>query len=118
LLELPEGHLAVNLIQRMLRADPRQRPRIAQICHDISNFDVKLTRLPRYQLIGEGGEGQVYRSFYQMKPVAIKRLELSKITNGTGSKRDERLMLQLDHVNVLKLFHWEDRGIFRYRYKL
>ena len=113
MLELPGDHSAFDLIRKKIQDTPDQRPRIAEICDSISNWTVDITTFSQDKFLGEGGEGIVYRSNYKMRGVAVKRLELVRIKNDDASKKEQTIMQQLNHVNVLKLFHWEDKGEFR-----
>jgi hypothetical protein len=102
----------------MIQANPEQRPRIAKICDYFSNCNVDITIFSPEKFLGKGGEGIVYRSNYKMAAVAVKRLELFRIKKDDESKKEQTVMQQLNHVNVLKLFHWEDKGDFRYLMKI
>ncbi len=60
--------------------------------------------------IGRGGIGNVYRGTFRGQEVAIKKIQGDEIM---GDDRERDALLQLDHPNVIKFFHWKDVGEFR-----
>ena len=66
------------------------------------------------KILGKGGFGSVFLGTLGIKrlPVAVKRIELMKMDE-TSSKREEEALGNLDHLNVIKLFHAEDDEDFR-----
>jgi len=64
------------------------------------------------ELIGRGQYGQVYRGTCKGSDVAIKRVLID------GGDREYGEMKKLDHPNVLKLLHLEDKDPFRLIYFL
>jgi serine/threonine protein kinase len=71
------------------------------------------------EILGRGGNGQVFRGTFRGVDVAIKKFvidfHLPEEASNESSKidREHEAMQQLDHWNILKLFHWEDRNEFR-----
>ena len=51
--------------------------------------------------LGEGAYGSVFPGTFQGNKVAVKRVLLIDATN----ENEENIMQQLDHPNVVKLFH-------------
>ena len=64
------------------------------------------------QRLGAGGSGTVYRGTYQGSDVAIKKIQIHRLT-GERLDREHEAMQKLEHPNVLKLIHWEDSNEFR-----
>ena len=62
------------------------------------------------KLIGRGQYGQVYRGTYEGSKVAIRRV----LTDGVDREYEE--MKKLNHPNVLKLLHLEDKDPLRFFY--
>ena len=59
--------------------------------------------------IGRSQYGQVYRATYDGSQVAIKRILID------GVDHEYVGLKNLDHPNVLKLLHLEDKDPFRFR---
>lgn len=75
------------------------------------------------KLLGKGAFGIVYEGLWNGKIVAIKRIDKTNFldfsdsaanSTSAGQQREEEVMQQLDHPNVLKLFHVENDVNFRY----
>ncbi|KAK4014954.1 hypothetical protein OUZ56_027466 [Daphnia magna] len=62
-----------------------------------------------YALLGRGSFGTVFKGKFGGRDVAVKRVELHKV-----NQREEEAMLELDHPNIVKLFHCENDKDFRY----
>ena len=59
-------------------------------------------------LIGKGGFGSVFPGTFQGRKVAVKRVELINATDN-----EEEALKQLDHPNIVKLFHVECTDDFK-----
>ncbi len=59
--------------------------------------------------LGRGGFGSVFPGTFQGRKVAIKRVELINATDN-----EEEALKQLDHPNIVKLFHVECNEDFKY----
>jgi serine/threonine protein kinase len=59
--------------------------------------------------LGRGGFGSVFPGTFQGREVAIKRVELINATDN-----EEEALKQLDHPNVIKLFHVDCNKDFKY----
>jgi serine/threonine protein kinase len=59
-------------------------------------------------LLGRGGFGSVFPGTFQGREVAIKRVELINATDN-----EEEALKQLDHPNIVKLFHVECTDDFK-----
>ena len=59
-------------------------------------------------LLGRGGFSSVFKGFFDEKPVAVKRI-LKEDADG----REEKILAEVSHRNILKLLHTEEDGIFR-----
>jgi Protein kinase domain len=107
--------VAIDFIEKMIQKRPEDRPKMAEVCKYFQRFkNVDFTNITSGQLIGSGGEGSVYRSYYEMKFVAVKVLQLAKIRDDDISRQEQSILLKLHHPNVVKLFTWKDKGRDRY----
>jgi serine/threonine-protein kinase/endoribonuclease IRE1 len=61
-------------------------------------MEIKFDREVR---LGQGGNGAVFPGTFQGKKVAVKRV----LVTGATNENEENIMQQLDHPNVVKLFH-------------
>jgi hypothetical protein len=64
----------------------------------------------RRKLMGTGGYGRygtVFEGQWRGIPVAVKRVENS------AKKRNESTLLNLNHPNVIKLFHIDSDEVFK-----
>ena len=52
--------------------------------------------------LGQGGHGAVFPGMFRGRKVAVKRVLLIDATN----ENEENIMQQLNHPNVVKLFHF------------
>lgn len=62
-------------------------------------------------IVGKGGNGNIYKANFNGEMVAIKRVEL---TNIVSDQREDKALQKLQHLNIVKLIHLEDSGYFRY----
>ena len=62
------------------------------------------------KLIGVGSFGRVFRGTFRGQEVAIKKIELFRLNPEDGEKD---ALLKLNHPNVIKLLHWEDKNELR-----
>ena len=62
----------------------------------------------REKLLGSGGYGAVYEGVWKNERVAVKRIQLINVDG-----QEEKALRQLNHPNVIKLFHVEDDLEFR-----
>jgi hypothetical protein len=58
--------------------------------------------------LGEGGYGSVFSGKFEGREVAVKRIDLFKV-----SENEEKSLQMLDHPNVIKLFHSESDENFK-----
>ncbi|XP_059352656.1 serine/threonine-protein kinase/endoribonuclease IRE2-like [Daphnia carinata] len=59
--------------------------------------------------LGTGSYGSVWKGKFNGRPVAVKKVLL-----GNWNKEEESAMKQLDHPNIVKIFHCESDKDFRY----
>ena len=59
--------------------------------------------------LGQGGYGAVFPGTFQGNKVAVKRVQLIDATN----ENEENIMKQLDHPNIVKLFHFDRDDNFK-----
>jgi serine/threonine protein kinase len=52
--------------------------------------------------LGEGGFGSVFLGQFDGRQVAVKRVDVTKVNDN-----EEKVLKQLDHPNIIKLFHSE-----------
>jgi serine/threonine protein kinase len=52
--------------------------------------------------LGEGGHGSVFLGTFQGRKMAVKRILVINTTN----ENEETIMHQLNHPNIVKLFHF------------
>lgn len=62
---------------------------------------ISIDSKPRVQL-GTGGFGSVFKGKYKGRPVAVKRVWVQNC-----NRNEEEAMKQLNHPNIVKLFHCE-----------
>jgi serine/threonine protein kinase len=60
-------------------------------------------------ILGKGGFAIVYKGALKGMPVAVKRIENDRLENN----REENALIQLNHPNVIQLFHIKSGDIFR-----
>jgi serine/threonine-protein kinase/endoribonuclease IRE1 len=58
--------------------------------------------------LGEGGYGTVFRGKFKGRQVAVKRVLMNLV-----SDNEEINLQQLDHPNIIKLFHSEKNDDFK-----
>jgi serine/threonine protein kinase len=63
--------------------------------------------------LGEGGFGLVCRGTFGDRDVAIKKVQIVRRIPDRAARECE-LMSELDHPNVLKLLHWEEKNEIRF----
>ena len=63
--------------------------------------------------LGEGGFGLVYRGTFRGCDVAIKKVPIVRRIPDRAARECD-LMKELDHPNVLKLLHWEEKNEIRF----
>ena len=63
--------------------------------------------------LGGGGFGLVCRGTFRGRDVAIKKVPILRWTSERAA-REYEVMRELDHPNVLKLLHTEERNEFRF----
>jgi serine/threonine protein kinase len=66
----------------------------------------------RKAILGRGRYGTVFRGEWNYKRVAVKRIQIEDVQNNKGG---EEALLELDHPNVVKLYHVDDSNLdFKY----
>jgi serine/threonine protein kinase len=68
-------------------------------------MQIKYEKVP----LGEGGFGSVFPGTFNGRQVAVKRVALHKVNNDN----EEKTLQQLNHPNVIKLFHSESNDEFK-----
>ncbi len=58
--------------------------------------------------LGQGGYGSVFPGTFRGRQVAVKRVALID-----ADEKEENALQQLDHFNVVKLYHVEINGPFK-----
>jgi serine/threonine protein kinase len=110
--------LAVHaLIEKMIRTTSTERPSITQVVASLESDQLQyddLARISHGSLLGKGAYAVVYKKLYCGHPVAVKRIELSRLHD----VRETEVLLKLDHPNVIKMTTWFDRGDYRSVYFL
>ncbi len=61
-----------------------------------------ILQFDRNALLGKGGHSNVFRGTFNGRKVAVKRVDLLKISGD-----NEEILQKLDHENVVKLLHVE-----------
>jgi Protein tyrosine and serine/threonine kinase len=61
------------------------------------------------EILGEGAFAIVHRGALKGMPVAVKRIENHRLEKN----REENALIQLNHPNVIHLFHVKSGDIFR-----
>jgi serine/threonine protein kinase len=80
-------------------------------CFCFSNQSVVLSiSIDRKTILGKGGYGIVFRGKWNSKEVAVKRIPIVNVQNNKG---EEEALQNLDHPNVVKLYHVESDSDFR-----
>ena len=59
--------------------------------------------------LGEGGHGSVFLGTFQGNKVAVKRVLVIDATN----ENEEKIMQQLNHPNIVKLFHFYSENDYK-----
>jgi serine/threonine protein kinase len=62
------------------------------------------------EILGRGGNGQVFKGEWKNNQVAVKRIHLSNVV---GHKQEELVLQRLDHPNIIKLFRVESDNTFK-----
>ncbi|XP_057367110.1 uncharacterized protein LOC130688145 [Daphnia carinata] len=62
--------------------------------------------------LGQGGYGSVFPGTFEGREVAVKRVEVYRL----GNNNEEEILKQLNHPNIVKLFHCEVDANFKYFY--
>ncbi len=68
------------------------------------------------EILGRGAFSIVFKGYFENKLVAIKQVDLNSYLEITGCDqvREEMILRQLDHPNVIRLLHVESDACFRY----
>ena len=66
------------------------------------NYEMNEIQFDREVQLGEGGYGAVFLGTFRGRKVAVKRVLVIDATN----ENEEKIMQQLNHPNVVKLFHF------------
>jgi serine/threonine protein kinase len=66
---------------------------------------IKYEKVP----LGEGGFGTVFPGTFNGRQVAVKRVALHRV----NKDNEEKTLQQLNHPNVIKLFHSESNDEFK-----
>ena len=61
--------------------------------------------------LGQGRFGSVFPGKYKGRQVAVKRVALNQVGD---TDNEEKALQQLNHPNVIKLFHSESNDEFKY----
>jgi hypothetical protein len=69
-------------------------------------------KLNREVLLGEGGYASVFSGTFRGREVAVKRVVQLVLTKSTANQ-EEIILMQLDHLNIVKCFHWESDDNFK-----
>ncbi len=76
----------------------------SQPCPDVLNWNVE-------QVLGRADSGVVvYSGQFNAMPVAVKRVRSNQLAYQPNDKT-RPILMQLDHPNVLKLFHIHQNGL-------
>ena len=59
--------------------------------------------------LGQGGHGSVFPGTFKGNKVAVKRV----LVTGATNENEENIMQQLDHPNIVKLFHFYTDNNFK-----
>ncbi|KZR97192.1 Uncharacterized protein APZ42_008075 [Daphnia magna] len=80
----------------------------------IKNMADMRIEIDRDALLGQGGDYFIYRGTFDRRPVAVKRVLLENVNDN-----EEMSWRQLDHRNIVKLFHCErDVNFIYYAFEL
>ncbi len=59
--------------------------------------------------LGEGGYGSVFPGTFQGRAVAVKRVQLIDASDDN----EKSILMQLDHPNIVKCFHYDTDDNFK-----
>lgn len=99
-----------DLLDGMLHPNPDERFSSEKVVDILKKANLPLQYDTR-QLLGEGGFAMVFLGTYKGMPVAVKRSALMR--DAEHSHRESDVLYALDHPNVMKLFHDENREPYR-----